>query len=468
MLLRFVPKATLAGCIVLACMTAATAGTADARTRPHYGGVLRVEVDRDPLQKPNGIAWRLMLDGLTRIDSDGVVRPSLAVRWESQDGDHRWQFWLRTGVSFQNGRPLNGLAVVTSLEESCRAAACPWTAVRVLGPSVVFTSDNPLPDLPSLLAENEFLIGLSSGTATEVNASTPGILGTGPFRIKDSNGNTIRLEANDDCWQGRSFVDAIEMDARRPMREQWMDLSLGKADLVEVHAGDIRQARQQRMNVVVSPPVTLLALEVHNTELAPQLRAALALAVDRAALYQVIFQKQGEVTASLLPASLTGYSFLFSTDRDLNRAQALRGGVTPPPLTLAVDGSGAMQLAAERLALNMHDAGFAVRVLTPAANGMLPHADLVLRALPLAGGTPEDALDAMLRRLGLSAPAMTKDLAGTYKEERDFLDQHAVIPLLYLPRAWAISGRLRDLQLTGEGLPDLANVSLPSGNEVTP
>jgi peptide/nickel transport system substrate-binding protein len=389
-----------------------------------------------------------MLDGLTRIDSEGTVRPSLAVRWTSEDGDHRWQFWLRTGASFQNNHPLNAQAVATSLEETCRATVCPWTAAHV-------------PNLPALLAGNEFLIGQT------VEASGGGavlFVGTGPYRMKDSSGNVLKLEANDDCWQGRPFADSIEIDGRRSARDQWMDMSLGKADLAEVSPSDIRQARQQRMNVVVSPSVTLLELEVRDTALAPQLRTALALAVDRAALYQVIFQKQGEVTGSLLPASLSGYNFLFSADRDLSHAQALRGGVTPPPLTMAVGGTGAMQLAAERLALNLHDAGFAVRVVAPGPNGFVPRAGLVLRALPFAGGTPAEALDAMLRRCGPNAPAISGDSAATYKAERDFLDQRTVIPLLYLPRAWAVSARLRDLQLTAEGAPDLANVSLPVGD----
>ena len=444
--------------LALFCILAGLTASSSARTRPHYGGSLRMEIEGDPLQEPNGLAWRLILDGLTRTDSSGAVLPSLAVRWTSEDNNHRWQFWLRPGVSFHNSHPMNALAVVNSLEESCRATRCPWTAVHVLGQSVVFTSDNPLPDMPALLAGNEFLIkqslpSLDNGASLEI--------GTGPFRMKDSNGAVLHLEANDDCWQGRPFLDAIEIDGRRPTREQWMDLSLGKADLAEVHPSDVRQARQQRLSVVVSPSVTLLALEVDNANLAPQLRAALAFAVDRAALYQVIFQKQGEVTASLLPASLSGYSFLIPTERDLSRAQALRGGLTPPPLTLAVDGTGAMQLAAERLALNLHDAGFNVRVVTPSANSNIPpHADLVLRSVPIAGGTPAEALNELLHTLGSNTQLTAQDVAATYKVERDFLDQHAIIPLLFLPRAWAVSPRIRDLDLTSEGIPDLANVSL--------
>lgn len=469
MLRRFVNNSTLTMRTAVMLVLVSVPMTADARTRPHYGGTLRVEVEGDPLRKPAGMAWRLVLDGLTRLDSEGAPGPSLAVRWASDDGGHRWQFWLRPGVSFHNGRPLNGPAVVASVEESCRAATCPWTSVRSLGQSVVFFSDNPIPDLPALLAEDEFLIKLSSGQGTDAEGGPLPIVGTGPFRVKDSDGNLLRLEANDDCWQGRPFVDAIEIEAHRPDREQWMDVSLGKADLAEVRPSDIRQARQQRMNVVVSPSVSLLELEVHNTELAPQLRTALGLAVDRAALYQVIFQKQGEITASLLPTSLSGYSFLFPVDRDLSRALAVRGGFTPPPLTLAVDGTGAMQLAAERLALNLHDAGFAVRVIAwDSSSSPAAKADLVLRTLPMTGGTPAEALNEMLRRLGLDAPVKGQDSAAAYKTERDFLDRHAVIPLLYLPRAWVLSERLRDVQLTNEGVPDLANASLPYSGKDAP
>jgi len=439
------------------CALAIIPANSHARTRPHYGGTLRVEVAGDPLQKPSGIAWRLILDGLTRAVSQGVIQPALALRWSSEDNNHRWQFWLRSKVSFHDGRALNALAVVTSLDESCRATACPWAAVHVLGQSVVFTSDNPIPDLPALLSEDEFLIRQTSPPGKEVGF----VVGTGPFRMKDTGAGSLQLEANDDCWQGRPFVDRIEITSHRTERDQWMDLSVGKTDLVEVRASDIRQARQQRLNVVVSPPVTLLALEVHNTELTPQLRASLAAAVDRAALYQVIFQKQGEITASLLPSSVSGYGFLFSSDRDLAHALALRGGINPPPLSLAYDGTGPIQLAAERIALNLHDAGFSIHVIAPGPNGFIsPRTDLILRTFTLPAGSASDAINGLLRRFGQDPTEAISNAEATYKAERDFLDQHTVIPLLDLPRAWATSERIRDLRLTAEGIPDFANISL--------
>jgi hypothetical protein len=52
---------------------------AAAHTRPHYGGTLRIEIEGDPWQKPDGLARRLVLDGLTAMSPDGSVEPALAV-----------------------------------------------------------------------------------------------------------------------------------------------------------------------------------------------------------------------------------------------------------------------------------------------------------------------------------------------------------------------------------------------------
>jgi len=225
---------------------------------------------------------------------------------------------------------------------------------------------------------------------------------------------------------------------------------VGRTDLVEVPADELRQAREQRLTVIASPPVSLLALSVSNSGVLsnPNLRAALALAVDRSALSNVIFQKQGEITASLLPAELTGYAFLFPTDRDLNKSHELRGGVTPPPLTLAAEGGAAMQLAAQRIALNLRDAGFSVQVVNAAAP---QHIDLTLRRLTLESSQPQAGMESILRAAGLAVSISALTPAELYKTEREIVDAHLLIPLLYLPRACAVSGRVRDLRLGAEG-----------------
>ena len=426
---------------------------AAARSRPHYGGTLRVEIEGEPWQRPGGVARKLVFDGLTTLSADGTAQPALAIDWKSEDNNHRWQFRLRPGVHFHDGTPLTSVNVVASLNTLC-ATGCPWTAVHAVGSSVVFTSDSPMPNLPSLLAGDQYRIPL---TIAENGATPAGNIGTGPFQVTGFSNGVLTLAANDNCWQGRPFLDGIEIRIHRAIRDQWLDLSVGKADLVEVPAEQLHQAREQRLTIVASPPATLLALQVADSGVLgnPNLRAAIALAIDRSALSNVIFQKQGEVTASLLPAALTGYSFLFPTVRDLNRAHESRGGIATPPITMTVEGDGAMQLAAQRIALNLHEAGFTVQVVPTAQ-----HADLVLRQLSLPGSQPAAALASVLQAAGQATTAETGDTASVFKVEHEVLARNTLIPLLYLPRAVAMGGRVRDLRLTADGAPDLAGISL--------
>jgi MarR-like DNA-binding transcriptional regulator SgrR of sgrS sRNA len=441
--------------VAISCLIAALALHAPARTRPHYGGTLRVEVEGDPWQRPGGLARHLVLDGLTAMSPDGTAHPALAVEWKSENEDHRWQFRLRPGVHFHDGTPLNSSVAVASLTAIC-GAACPWTALHAVGSSVVFTSDSPLPNLPQLLAGDNYLIAL---TGAGNIAATPGSVGTGTFQFTSYSNGVLMLAANDNCWQGRPFPDAIEIHAHRSIHDQWLDLNVGRADIVEVPAEQLRQAHEQRLTILASPPDSLLALTVSDSgALAnPNLRASIALSIDRGALFNVIFQKQGEITASLLPAELTGYSFLFSADRDLNKAHELRGGVTPPPVTITADGGSAMQLAAQRIVLNLRDAGFNAQIAT---GGLSQHIDLTLRRLPLESNQPQSALESIFRSAGLPIPVLEQSPAGLYKVEREVLDSHMLIPLLYLPRAYAVSSRVRDLRLGPDGTPQLAGASV--------
>jgi peptide/nickel transport system substrate-binding protein len=427
-----------------------------ARTRPHYGGALRMEIAGDGFTSADATVLRLLLDGLTRIGADGTIQPALAASWKSEDGAHRWDFSLRPGVQFHNGVPLTADRVVASLNLACNGN-CPWTTVHAVGTSVVFVGDSPMPNLPWLLAGRQFLISLPDAVD---NKAPPGSMGTGPFALASPfNPQSLELTANDGYWGGRPFVDKIEIATGRSIRDQWLDLSLGRADVVEVPAEDLRQAQQQRLTLVESPAVELLALQISETgALAnPMLRSSITEAVDRSKLFNVIFQKQGEITASLLPQELTGYAFLFPSDRDLNKAHELRGGLPCPPLVLSYEGQGALQLAAQRIALNLGEAGFEVQAVAQKAP---QHADMTLRLLPLVGADPAAAMEILLRAAGEQVPIADQTAIGLYHAERDYLARNTLVPLLDLPRAYAIGPAVRDFELCADGAPDLASASL--------
>lgn len=436
--------------------------TAGARTRPHYGGTLRIEVQGD-VWAADGLARRLVLNTLTNLSDSGSAQPALAVQWSSQNAAQRWDFQLRPQVRFQDGTPLTAEAVVVSLTTACApsmgigaadgetTAACPWNAVYAVGPAdVVITTATPMPDLPELLAQTRFEIAKKDEMGQ--------LEGTGAFRVAGFANGALTLAANDDCWQGRPFLDAVEIFPHRAIRDQWLDLSVGRADIVEVPPEMQAQAQQQHLEVLISPPVDLLALtlEQQGSLADPAQRTAAALAVDRASLYNVIFQKQGEITASLLPESLSGYAFLFPTDRDLSRARALRGGAPAPPMTMSAEpGGGTLQLAAERLALNLHEAGFNVQVASPGGAAVMH-----LRLAHLEETNPRAALDEMLAAFGQTGTVNGTDPRSLWLAESTALQNHTVVPLLWLPRAWAVGERVRDLRLSRDGEPLLASASL--------
>ena len=53
------------------------------------------------------------------------------------------------------------------------------------------------------------------------------------------------------------------------------------------------------------------------------------------------------------------------------------------------------------------------------------------------------------------------DAATLWQEERGVLNKDTIVPLLWLPRAWAAGeDEFRDLRLLSDGEPDLSDASL--------
>lgn len=435
----------LFGSLLFFCGLAATA-----RTRPHYGGTLRIDTRSDPWQSPNGVARKLVADTLTHVDDNGQLLPALALRWESQSTNHRWQFWLRPGVRFHDGTPLTAPAVVQSLAEEC--SGCPWRA-RAVGESVVITSESPMPGLPTELARSQYAI-LRKDDAGNLD-------GPGPFRVAANSNGILFLSATDDSWDGRPLVDAIEIYGGRSIRYQWLDLSVGRADIVEVPAEQLRQAQQDHMLLAVAArasDLVALSIAAKGPLRDVRIREAIAMSVDRAALFGIIYQKQGEITASVLPGALSGYAFLLPTAPDVARARELRAQQSVPPIHLAVDSSDpVLRLAADRLALNLHDSGFNVQVVSQTTS---TNAELTLRLVHLEAADAGSALREILSDFNAPDFADGADPATLYQVERNFLQSYTLVPLLYLPRAYGLSGRVRNLSLAADGSLQLANASL--------
>lgn len=421
---------------LLASLTELSAG-ARAETRPRYGGRLTAEI-HDAITLTDPAAWppqlvALVYESLVKRDERGELRPALAISWQHNPDNTRWEFHIRSGVKFHDGASLNAAAVAACLKG--------LSSVTAAGDDVVvFQTENPMPALPARLAgpANAILRRDADGVTT----------GSGPFRIAEwQPGRRAILKANNDYWGDRPYLDDIELQMGRSPRDQAIDLELGKADLVELTPEDARRASQRGARTWASSPAELLALifdRGHPAVEDPRLRQAVALSIDRAAIHNVLLLKHGESTGALLPAWLTGYAFLFSAVRDLERARQKAAFLPKSGMRVTLTYDAADPLArpiAERIALNAREAGIVVQVATGG------EADVRLARVPLRSLDQQQALAAYAAAFGMAAsfkgPPVSSPEVNFYTEQK-LLEDGRVIPLFHVPQIVGLGPRVRN------------------------
>jgi peptide/nickel transport system substrate-binding protein len=424
----------------LAVVSALALGSAPAATRPRYGGVLRVEM-RERLASFDGSTRiaSLIFDSLVRMDDEGRPRPSLALSWQSDAEQKRWEFRLRSGVKFHDGYPMTPATVAGVLQRLMGAAA----TVTASAESVVVKFDRPMPGLPAELAR--------PAAAMIARGPDGSPVGTGPFRVaRFEPGRHLSLAAFDDHWNGRPFLDAVEIEMGRPTRDQLVDLQIGKADLIELAPNEMRTATDRGARTWISAPVELIALAFGPARGSgdARLREALALAIDRNAIHNVLLQRQGVVTGALLPQWLSGYAFLFPPSMDLPRARQLVAEVPVADRTLPLSydlGDPLARILADRIAVNARDAGITLQVTNQ------PRAELRLARVRLDSLDGALALSELAATFGLGEVHVQNRPDAIYAAERALLDGQRLVPLFHLPDACAVGPRVRIWQRPGIG-----------------
>ncbi len=430
------------------------ANSATAATRPHYGGTLRVMLQSAPnaldipANAPPPDYWdiartlSLIGDTLVTLDAQGRPQPALAAAWQSDPSARHWQFTLRRGVKFHDGSLASPAAVAPILD-----ALHPGWNVRASADSISIESETATPSLLAELALPRNLLLKRNGSGLPI--------GTGPFQVAEwQPAKLLKLAANEESWAGRPFVDAVEIEFGKSLRDQAIALELDKADIIETASQAANGAQRKGTSSALSLPVELLALVFSPNSRAqdPRLREALALAIDRKPIQSVLLKGAGEPAASILPNWMTGYSAVFSAQANPQRARALLADSRPPALNLSYDPRDPQaQLIADRIALNAREVGITVQVSLSGAE------DIRLLRVVLPSPDPTTSLTEAARQLGLPQPAFPvtprgnpldgrsldgRSLDDLYQAERSALDGYSIIPLFHLPVASAASARV--------------------------
>lgn len=428
-----------------------------AESRPHYGGALRLAVREAPQTldpatldpatagAPPGLS-RLVFETLVALDEHGRPQPLLATSWQAEPGNQRWRVFLRTSVSFHDGKALDSATVAASLRNSN-----PEWKVIAAGDLVIIETESAAPDLPSELAllRNSIVRRDSTGKLS----------GTGPFAVAQWDaGKHAAFVANEEYWAGRPFLDSIEVEFAKNDHDLMLSLDLGKADVVEVAAENIHRARTENRVVMTSEPQELMALVfAHDPSSDDEIHArdALALSIDTTAVNNVVLQGGGEPGGSLLPNWISGYAFVFPVGGNADRARQERSlGKRFPALTLGYDPSDTVaRVIAERILLNARDAGITLQ--------LSGSSDLRLVRIPLASSDPEVELLDLAKALQLPPPKLANgSVSDLYSAEKTMLQSHRVIPLLHLRSAIALRPNVHDWNVLPGGAWQVGSVWL--------
>jgi peptide/nickel transport system substrate-binding protein len=430
---------------------------AQGETRPRYGGTARVMMQAAPQSletTSNGIPtdyWdsarilTFIADTLVKVDIAGRAQPSLATSWQNDMNGKRWLFTLRPGVKFQDGTAASAANVAQILG----GIHSDWS-VHSAGDVLAIESDAPL---TSLLAE----LALPRNAILKRNANGMPV-GTGAFRVVDFQpGKSMKLAAYEEHWAGRPFVDGIEIELGRSLRDQAIALELGRTDVIEaMPQPPALSSGPQRIRTSLPEELMALVFPVNSRAQDVRVREALGLVIDRKPIQSVLLKGAGDPTASILPNWMTGYGAAFPAQANVQRAKVILAGSRQPALTLSYDARDPQaQLIAERIALNAREAGITLQV---SLSGV---PDITLTRIVLPSPDPATSLREAAHALGLPQPLLHgSSVDDLYSAERSLLDAHTVIPLFHLPVAAASGVRVRNWQPGRSGEWNLSDVWL--------
>ncbi|HWZ44361.1 MAG TPA: ABC transporter substrate-binding protein [Candidatus Saccharimonadales bacterium] len=443
-----------------------------AGTRPHYGGTIRVLVQHkimslDPMVESDYAADRdklgnFIFETLTEIDAQGHTRPRLATSWQADATRRIWQFQLRA-AAFHDGVAVTSAVVAASL----KTTSPDWKVSTIGRQGLSIETPLPVPHLPEILSLPKYWV---------IRRQTDGALqGSGPFRLTEwQPGERAVLTANQDHWAGRPFADSIEIVMGNSLREHLIERNLGQDHAVEISLDQARGLESTSQGLQLSRPAELLVIIFRQPDRAtspvtakkavdPRLREALALAINRAAISNVLLQRKALPAGGLLPQWLTGYAFLFPVAAYPAQARRLRNETNSGgPISLAYDFSDAgARIVAERIAVDAREAGISVQAYGDAhintkAGRRASNADAVLLRLPLRSLDPSAALAGMADDLDLDSETTAAVLkAGRPEElfeaERKAREGFLVVPVAHASQALWLNRTVHNWQQLANG-----------------
>ncbi len=351
-----------------------TTQVADTEGEPVPGGKLTMGIEADtaqPWTPANMICAischqiaRSVYDPLTLPTAEKTVEPYLAESIEPNADHTVWTITMRSGVTFHDGTPLDGAAVVDNLQRQQKSFLTGNALRDILPDGIVLSSDNPLAltvtmsrpwvDFPIYLAGQIGYIAsptwLAAVDADATKSTQP--VGTGPFVFASyTPGESFRATKNPDYWNAPyPYLDEIEYRVIVDGLTRQSALEAGDVDLIHTTTGQsIADFREQAdefsmLEVTTNGETSYTMFNVGSDTAAlndKRVRCALANAQDNNALVERVQDGVNSVANSPFSPGQIGHldETGYPTEQNMDLAKQLieeYKAENPGPISIAL------------------------------------------------------------------------------------------------------------------------------------
>jgi len=259
--------------------------------------------------------YRNIFYNLVTRNNDGEIVPQVAESWK-QISDTELEMDIRSGITFHDGEALTADDVVYSVKritdpEFSSPQLGQFNSIidakKVDEDTVILVTSEPY---PALLAQLVKLSVVPEHVASELGKEgfNEAPVGSGPYKFGSwDRGVQVTLTRNADYWGDTGAFETVVFKAVPDASTRVANLRAGTADLVVSLDSDIAMQLDSNAGTqVLSAPTERVGFMGMNTVRAslndPELRRAVAMAIDREGIVEGILQG-GESVASQLATS---------------------------------------------------------------------------------------------------------------------------------------------------------------------
>jgi peptide/nickel transport system substrate-binding protein len=304
---------------------------------------------------------QLVYDTLLVKNENFELIPSLADSFVEAEDHKTFTFHLRPGVKFHNDKPLTSADVKytfdsllsPAMKSPIRGALDRITSIETPDAlTIIFHAKEPF----YTFAANLPAIGIiPDGAGIEMSVAP---IGSGPYQfISYAEGDTVKLEANYDYWNGAPKIPRVHIKIVADNSTRQAELMSGDVDVAYNSGFDPETIRalQGRRGIQVQQieGVNVDYLGINLTSLSQmanqKLRQAVAYAIDREVIITRLLRNQATRSDAIFPTKHWAYEKnITAYEHDIERAKQLldEAGLTDP------DGDGAQTRLTIKLMTN--------------------------------------------------------------------------------------------------------------------